>query len=314
MSGQKSIVTVTMNPAVDINVHVGQVTPDRKLRCSQPREEPGGGGINVSRAISRLGGQSRCLFTHGGANGKLVQTLIAHEKIEYHSLRVNGLTRQSFTAAEEDSGRQYRFTMPGPRLTEKEYEAMLETIKSITPPPSFLVASGSLPPGVPDDFYGSLSHYARTHDIRFIVDTSGPSLRKAVDAGVYLLKPNMRELQELVGYKIEDENQQIRSARELIGKKKTRLVVLSLGAGGALFVSAEQTVHLRSPSVPIRSKIGAGDSMVAGMVLALARGHDPLDAARFGVASGAAAVMTKGSELCRRGDTERLYDDLVKNR
>ncbi len=312
MENQKPIVTITMNPAVDVSVAVNQVTPDLKLRCSQPREEPGGGGINVSRAISRLGGQSRCYYTFGGANGNLFETLIEKEQIPGTSMKVAGLTRQSFTVMEETSGRQYRFTMPGPLLDQKEWESVLKTIESLHPVPSFIVASGSLPPGVPDDFFGRLSKIAKQKDIRCIVDTSGRPLRKAVEAGVFLLKPNMRELQDLLQQQVENEEQQVRAAKQLIGRGKAHMVVLSLGAGGALFVSAEQTAHLRSPSVPIRSKIGAGDSMVAGIVLALARGYPPLEAARYGVACGAAAVMTEGSELCKREDAERLFRELER--
>jgi 6-phosphofructokinase 2 len=139
------------------------------------------------------------------------------------------------------------------------------------------------------------------------VDTAGRPLQLAAEAGAYLVKPNLRELEHIVGRKIEEEQQQADMAREIIGQKKTQAVLLSLGASGALLVSEEVSRRIASPVVPIRSRVGAGDSMVAGLVLGLAQGRSLEEAALYGVAAGSAAVMTPGSELCRREDTERIF-------
>jgi 6-phosphofructokinase 2 len=197
--------------------------------------------------------------------------------------------------------------MPGPRLEEGEWRGLLDSIFRRDPSPDYLVASGSLPRGVPEDFYARLCAWAAVGEVRVIVDTAGRPLQLAAEAGAYLVKPNLRELEHMAGRKIEEEEQQVEMAREIIGRTKTRGVLLSLGASGALLVGEEAIRRMASPVVPIRSRVGAGDSMVAGLVLALSRGRSLEEAAVYGVAAGSAAVMTPGSELCRREDTERIF-------
>lgn len=302
------IVTLTMNPAVDKSAEVDHVGPDKKLRCERPRFEPGGGGVNVSRAAARLGGESLCLFTAGGVQGELLQQLIAQEPFELRRLEVSGRTRVNLTVYETSSGSQYRFGMPGPELSEDEWRGILKTLEELDPAPEFLVASGSLPPGVPDDFYARVADIGAEREAKVVVDTSGTPLAEATEAGLYLLKPNLRELADLTGMDLEDEADQEQAAQRLVSQGKVQAVVLSLGAAGALLVTEDGRRRLRAPTVSIRSKVGAGDSMVAGMVLALARGEGFENAVRFGVAAGAAAVKTPGSELCRREDAEALFE------
>jgi 6-phosphofructokinase 2 len=301
------IVTLTMNPALDKSVSIGHVMADRKLRCGPPRYAPGGGGVNVSRAIRRLGGESLAFYTRGGPIGEMLQDLLAEEGVSHWPLEIEGITRVSFTVFEQASKQQYRFVMPGPELHAVEWRRCLEVVFERESQPDYLVASGSLPPGVPTDFYGRLARSACQAGCRFIVDTSGDELRAAAEAGVYLLKPNMRELRHLAGKEIESEEQQQQVARQLVEQGRAEVVVVSLGAAGALLVSAEGSERVRAPTVRIQSKIGAGDSMVAGLVLALARGQSLSESVHFGVAAGAAAVATPGTELCRREETESLY-------
>jgi 6-phosphofructokinase 2 len=163
---------------------------------------------------------------------------------------------------------------------------------------------------VPGDTYTAVAKTARALGARPILDTSGAALREARTAGWYLLKPNLRELQQLAGRALETDPERIEAARGFIDQGWCKGVVLSMGAAGALLVTAEKALHVRSPTVPIESRVGAGDSMVGGLVLALSRGRPLPDAVRFGVAAGAAAVMTPGTELCRRADTERLYEQM----
>jgi 6-phosphofructokinase 2 len=298
-----------VNPSIDKSSYVNQVIPGRKLRCQPPRHEPGGGGINVSRAIHRLGGQSVALYTAGGATGQMLQDLLGDEGVINHRpIPIENLTRQNLTVLEEASGQQYRFGMPGPALKDAEWQRCLDEVAMLNPKTGYIVASGSLPSGVPDDFYARVASLAREMGSRTIVDTSGEPLRLAAREGVYLLKPNLRELSQLAGRDLDDEAQQEAAAWDLVDTGQSELVVVSLGAAGALLVSSAGHKRLRSPTVPIRSRVGAGDSMVAGLVLALARGASLYDAARFGVAAGAAAVMTPGTELCRREDVEQLYE------
>ncbi len=307
------IVTLTMNPALDISADVDRVVPEHKLRCGQPDFAPGGGGINVARAIARLGGAAGAIYTCGGPFGRLLQDLLNAEDLTSQAVAIVGPTRMSFTAGEQSSQQQYRFAMPGPQLQETEWQRCLDMLASLDPAPDYLVASGSLPPGVPIDFYARLSRITAAKHSRLIVDTSGEALRAtlAEGRGVYAVKPNLRELRILAGNELADEQQQEAVARDIIAQGQSEVLILSLGAAGALLVTADGSERLRAPTVPIRSKIGAGDSTVAGFTLGLARGMPLRAAVRFGIAAGAAAVMTPGTELCRREDTERLYEQIA---
>jgi 6-phosphofructokinase 2 len=306
----KRIVTVTVNPTIDVNTRVDQVVPEKKLRCENPRREPGGGGVNVSRAIQRLGGSSTALYLAGGPTGDMLQQLLATEGLKCTSVPTEGWTRENFIVSESQSEQQFRFGMPGPDIAEREWSRCLESLREMRPHPDYIVASGSLSPGVPEDFFGRISVIAKESGSRLIVDTSGTPLHHAARAGAYLFKPNMAEFERLVGERLSEEREMAAAGRRLIEEGHCSVIVLSLGAGGALLITSEGSEHIRTPTVPVRSKVGAGDSMVAGIVLSLARGLDVPSAVRFGVAAGAAAVMTEGTELCRRDDTERLYEEI----
>ncbi len=305
----KSIVTITLNPTIDKSASIDHVVPERKLRCGVPRYEPGGGGLNVSRAVRQLGGESKAVYLSGGLQGKRLQHLLNEEGLDHHPVEITEWTRENLIIYEENTGQQYRFGMPGPEISEKEWQGVLDALSGVDGKPDFLVASGSLPPGIPEDFYARMAAKCRKEGIKFILDTSGKPLRKGVEEGVYLLKPNVDELKALAGKPdFDDEAHLEERARDLIRDGKNEVVVTSLGAAGAMLVWRDECRRLRAPTVSIKSKVGAGDSMVAGIVLSLARGWSIPEAAKFGVAAGAAAVMTPGTELCRRDDTEQLYE------
>ncbi|MFQ5882032.1 MAG: 1-phosphofructokinase family hexose kinase [Candidatus Methylomirabilales bacterium] len=305
------IVTVTMNASIDKSCTIDRVVPERKLRCNPPCYEPGGGGINVSRAIRKLGGESLALYPSGGPTGQMLQELLDQEGLNHRAIPSEGWTRVNLTVLEESTGQQFRFVMPGPTLRHSEWQRCLDELAAVAPQPDYVVASGSLPPGVPDDFFARVVRIANDLGARSIVDTSGEALRVAAREGVYLLKPNLRELSQLAGRALDDEPNQEAAAIEMIEAGGCETVAVSLGGAGVLLVSRQEHERLRSPTVPIVSKVGAGDSMVAGIVLSLARGESLRNAVRFGVAAGAAAVMTPGAELCRREDTERLYKRMI---
>ena len=309
----KKIVTLTINPALDKISGVKQVIPNQKLRCDSPKHEAGGGGINVSRAIHRLEGESLAIFPCGGPNCAILKRKLDQEKIKFQTIPIDSESRENITIFEGNSQQQFRFIMPGPKLTEDEIKETLVLIEGLNPKPDFLIASGSTPRGVPIDFYQKVADLAKQIDSRLILDTSGEPLKLAAEKGVYLLKPNMRELGYLAGNSIESEAHQREAAQEIIDSGKAEVVVVSLGAGGALLVTEEIAEHLRTPTVPIRSKLGAGDSMVAGIVLKLAQGEDIRQATMYGIAAGAATVMTEGIELCQKSDTDRLYERLMEN-
>ena len=303
----KTIATLTLNPTIDKSSSVDHVVAERKLYCKTPRFEPGGGGVNVARAIRKLGGESLLLYPAGGLTGKRLQELLDEEGLNHRPFPIKGVNRESLVILEESTGQQYRFGMPGPQLNKEEWEPLIQELASMEPPPDYVVASGSLPPGVPSDFYARVAQVGKKRGAKVIIDVSGESLDVALQEGVFLIKPNVREFRELVGQEIKEESQIKTAARKIVENGRCEVVVISLGAAGVLVVSEKFSEHIRPPTVPIISKVGAGDSMVAGIVLSLARGNSLKESVIFGVATGTAAVMTTGTELCRREDVERLY-------
>ncbi|MFP4378492.1 MAG: 1-phosphofructokinase family hexose kinase [Spirochaetales bacterium] len=311
----RPIITLTMNPAVDKSADAPRITVDTKLRCAHVRRDPGGGGINVSRAVAKLGGESTAVYVSGGVEGELLEALLAKEELVEAPVSVNDSIRENLTVIEEGSGDQYRFGMPGPTLSDAELGAVRDRLHSVLGADAFLVASGSLPESVAPSFYAQVADLALEAGAHFVLDTSGDALRAAVErGGATLIKPNRRELAELVGSSELEQPEVRNAAAKLIRDGKVEHVVVSLGAGGAYLVNKQGSVKFDSPSVPVKSRIGAGDSMIAGMVLALAQGKEPAEAVKRGVAAGAAAVMTPGTELCRREDAERIYHEISASR
>lgn len=311
MEQTHSIFTLTPNPSIDKSALVAQVIAEHKLRCEAPTFEPGGGGINVARAVYKLGGQARALYLAGGFSGRLLESLLDNENINHRRIAIEGWTRENLTIYEESSGQQYRFGMPGPVIKTAEWQQCLEQLQSESA--DFIVASGSLPPGAPQDAYARLAQLARERNSKLVMDTSSPAFQHALEAGVYLIKPNLRELSLWADQPIEDETHLHNIVTDIVKQELSEIVMVSLGAGGALCVSKDQTLRLNAPMVPIQSKVGAGDSMVAGMVFSLACGKSLDKAARYGVAAGTAAVMTPGSELCRLEDVEKLYPQITSS-
>lgn len=305
------IVTLTMNPAIDKSSTVGNVIAERKLYCTAPRFEPGGGGINVCRAIKKLGGESLALYPSGGPTGEMLQLLFDQEGLTHRPVPVKRWSRENLIVLEESSGQQYRFGMPGPDLGDEEWRQCLYELLNIKPKPDYIVASGSLPPGVPPDFYARIVRTGKDMNAKVILDTSGEALSLALKEGVFLIKPNIREFRDLLGQDEKEESQIKVAARKFVESGQSEVVVISLGASGALMVSKDVDEHIVPPTVPIISKVGAGDSMVAGIVLSLSLGRTLKEAVCFGIAAGTAAVMTPGTELCRREDTERLYQEML---
>jgi 6-phosphofructokinase 2 len=304
------ILTVTMNPAVDIATSTGTVTPTHKLRCDIPRRHPGGGGINVARVVHRLAGDCAALYPAGGVNGELIQRLLDEEGVNSICMAIAGETRESFSVSESSTGLEYRFVLPGPELMPHEWQACLDHFSALAVPPRYLVTSGSLPPGVPVDFYARLTRLAKPLGVKVVLDTSGPALAAALEAGVYLVKPSLRELRDLYSQALETESQWRRAAEQLVVQGMAEVVVLSMGEGGAWLFTNEGACF--APSLPIKvvSAIGAGDSFVGAMVWALARGLELQAAFRYGVAAGSAALLSKGTGLSLSEDVARLYGEV----
>jgi 6-phosphofructokinase 2 len=303
------IVTLTMNPALDIATATDRVVPAHKLRCAAPRYDPGGGGINVARAVHALGGEAVAIFPAGGAAGEMIRHLLEQEGVTHHPIAIAGFTRESLAVDERQTGKQYRFILPGPEISQRDQERCLDELALLAPEADFIVASGSLPLGVSDDFYARVAELAKKLGKRLILDTSGPALKRA-GGGMYMLKPSLRELEDLSGREIRSGGDQERAARQIVKQSRSEIVVLSLGAEGALVATADGCERFAAIPVEASSTVGAGDSMLAGIVLGLSRGLPLHEAVRFGMAAGAAALFGAGTQLCRRADVERLYQSM----
>lgn len=308
----KSVLTITLNPTVDKSCEADGIKPDKKIRCSQPRYEPGGGGINVSRGLERLGIKSVALFTSGGRTGELLVKLLQKENVDCKAVPVTAETRENFIVVDTTRNDQFRFGMPGEEITPEEADAIHSEILNISPLPEIVVISGSLPPGIKPQFLNKLVKELKAKNVKVIADTSGEALAEILKEGVYLLKPNLGELSKLTGIDELDNDSADEAAKQLIDEGKAEIVVVSMGPQGAYLVTKYETLHVPAPSVKKMSTVGAGDSMVAGMVSVLANGGTHSKMARMGVACGSAATMSKGTGLFTKENAEKLYKWLSK--
>jgi 6-phosphofructokinase 2 len=307
-----AIVTLTMNPALDVATATEIIVPSTKLRCEEPRYDPGGGGINVARAVHMLGGDALAVFPAGGASGEMIRSALEAEGVPQAVVPVAGVTRESLAVVERQSAKQYRFLLPGPPLGAADQERCLDALAAHAKGAVFIVASGSLPPGVPDDFYARVARLAGDCGARFVLDSSGKALIGAgIGTGIFLIKASLHELQHLCGAPLAGEAAQENAARAIVTDGRCEVLVVSLGGEGALLATTGGCRRFPAARVAALSSIGAGDSMLAGMLVSLVRGWPLDDALRFGLAAGAAALLRPGTELCRKEDTERLYRELT---
>jgi len=305
------VLTLTINPCIDVSSQVDRVVPEDKLRCDVPCYDPGGGGINVARVVHTLGGNSLAVWTTGGLTGDLLGKLLDETGMAHLPLPVTGLTRQNLIVFERTTTLQYRFGMPGWPLSSAEQLACGLAIGERAADARVIVLSGSLPPETPVNFYRRIIDRLPAGP-RVLVDTSGAALRESIGPGVFLIKPNRREMHLLTGCRLDSEASLADAAIGLVRDGAAEVVVVSLGGDGVLYADAEGTETIRSPDVPIQSKVGAGDSMVGGIAVGLARGDSVSTAVRLGTAAGTATVMSTGTQLCRREDVERLYAEILQ--
>jgi 6-phosphofructokinase 2 len=308
------ILTITVNPALDLSTEAPAVIPDQKLRCSAPRVQPGGGGVNVSRAIANLGGHSRTLIAYGGHTGAILVDKLEAEGLEPISLDVTYPTRESVTVRDAANGLQYRFMMPGPPWTAEDCTAARQAMAREMRGGDLVVKSGSNPPGMPDDFFMDLNREVTSAGGRLIVDTSGPALVRAGAGGadLFTLRMDLAEARELSGRALVRIEDVAEFARELRRNGAAEIVLVAAGAQGTVIDCAEWTGLTRPPVVVPLSKVGAGDSFVAAFCLALTRGADPVEACAWGTAAAASAVTTADTDLCNREDTERYVKQVTR--
>ena len=307
----EKIVTLTLNPAIDKSTSVRSIVPDKKLRCKPAKYEPGGGGVNVSRGLIRFGIASTAIYLAGGHSGKFYEELLNEEKVQSLVIPISGRTRENMIVVDESSNLQYRFGMPGPEIKEAEWKYCLQLIEEAKGI-EYLVVSGSVPNGIPENFFNMLAVVCKKIECRLVVDTSGEPLKQAVKEGVYLLKPNLGELSMLHGVEELREHEAESAAKEIISKGGAEVIVISMGASGAMLVTKDEVYCSTSPTVKKKSTVGAGDSMVAGLVKAISQQWDWMDVLKYGIATGTATTLNPGTELFKREDVDSLYEKLKR--
>jgi 6-phosphofructokinase 2 len=307
------IVTLTLNPAIDKSTEIDRLVPEKKMRCPFLTIEAGGGGINVSKAIKELGGESIAIFPYGGLNGEVLLQLLSEKSISTKGVKINENTRENFVVNENSTNRQYRFVMPGLTISKEDLLRIKEVILSIKDA-TYLVFSGSLPAGLPENLIMErVAEFAREKGMKLIVDTSGEPLKVALDKGVHLLKPNLSELSSLAG-KESLELSEIDHAAELVmSSGKCEVVVVSMGPAGAMLFTKKTKRKFTAPVVKKLTTVGAGDSMVAGITWMLDQNKSIEEAVQFGIACGTAATINKGTQLFKKEDAFRLYEWMKKN-
>jgi hexose kinase, 1-phosphofructokinase family len=305
-----TFLAIALNPTVDISSEVPRIFPTHKMRTENQRVHPGGGGVNVARVIAMLGGQPELLVLPGGATGALLVEMLKDMPIELHAVPVVHQTRAAFMVFERASGQEYRFVPEGPEISADELAATMAAVRDFEG--EYVIASGSLPRGVSVDTYAEMAEIAAAKGQKFILDTSGAPLVATLErARVFLVKPSLSELETVAGGKL-DETGIAETAKRLVAEGRAEHIAVTLGRDGALLANADGVLRLPAIEVPVQSAVGAGDSFVGALVWALSQGRPIEEAFRFGMAAGAAAAITPGTELCHREDILAIFEGRYK--
>lgn len=304
---QKDILTITLNPAVDLATSVERVVAGPKLYCKTPRIDPGGGGINVARAIRKLNGSARALVAVGGASGQRLLDLLTAEAVPVHPVQVGGETRESFAVTDESDGAQYRFSLPGDTLGPETADLLIAEITSEAPRDGYVVLSGGVAPGLGDDYPERIRAALSSTTDGLIVDTSKTALERLINdpaAPLFLLRLDKREAEQAAGHAIAGLREAADFAARMIDRGVARNISIGGAAAGSILVTESNRYLCRAPEVPVVSKIGAGDAFVGALTLSLARGSQFDTALQWAVAAATATMSTPGTGLCALQDVE----------
>lgn len=308
------IVTVTSNPVLDRTLTVPRIVFNEMVRATASRLDWGGKGLNVSRALQALGAESVAMGFVGGATGRVLERGLSDVGIATDFVHIAGETRTNIVITDAGAERYVKVNEAGPTVRAQELATFLDRVRQRVRPDDIWVLSGSLPPGVPSDFYAQLITLVQGRGARALLDSNGEPLRLGCAAGPYLVKPNVVEAAEVM--RIENLEREISSdadaleAAEFFLRQGVELVALSLGADGLLLVSKQRAVWARPPRVRARNPVGAGDALLAGLAWALERGLPPEEMARWGVASGTAAAMREGVSVGTLAEVEALCESV----
>lgn len=293
---KSKIITITLSPCIDKSTSVDKFIPEKKLKCAYPLLEAGGGGINVSRALKNFKTNSLCIYIAGGYTGKILSNLVYHEGL--HAVPVNSdlNTRENFIVFENQTHLQFRFGMPVNSVADTEWKKVIAALKKEKA--SDVIVSGSINPSINPLFFREINDYVKKHNCRLIVDTAGEPLKSILKTGAFLIKPNQNEFSGLFGKKQLSSKQIVEKAKTMVKAKKVDNIVVSLGGEGAVLVNKNGALHFIPPQVEVKSTVGAGDSMIAGIVYQLNNGHTIEEAVKFGIACGTATTNNSGMQLC----------------
>ncbi len=297
----KQITTLTLNPALDLTLRVLRLNHDDSNRVESVRKDPGGKGINVSRVLHELGRDVNTLTFLGGPTGMAFRRLMNQQGVPVHAVTLRSETRQNIIITETEGNAQTRLHQREAEVRPRELERMRELIEKYAEKTDFLALGGTLPPGVPEDFYQKLILHLRERKVKCALDGDGESYRLGVAALPFMIKPNQYELPRLVGRKIEDRRQMKAAIWELL-ERGIEAVVVSLGKEGALGATGKEIWLARPPLVATGSTVGSGDSLVAGFLLKWSEGASLRECLKFGVAAGTATALTPGTELLHAKD------------
>ena len=299
------IATVTLNPSLDRTVTVEELVLDEANRWTSLRRDPGGKGINVSRVIHELGGDTVAYGFIGGIDGETLKHLLQHQGVPFDFTQIKGEIRSNFIITVTASRHQTRIEAPGPHIMRHELQKLVQKVKHISPKPDYLVFAGSVPPAVPDDIYRQLIEAAKNNGIKTVLDSDNKWLKEGIKAKPNVIKPNVHEAEELLDKHLRSERAIVKALKLLVDGG-IEVAVISRGKEGLIAANGEKVIKAIPPEVEVRSTVGAGDSTIAGLVLKLNEGLDLDEACRWAAAAGTAATLTPGTELCRREDVERL--------
>jgi 6-phosphofructokinase 2 len=307
------IATVTLNPSLDKIVTVEELVVDEANRWTSLRRDPGGKGINVSRVVHELGGETIAYGFIGGIDGETLKHLLQQQKVPFDFTPIEGEIRSNFIITDLKTHRQTRIDAPGPHILNRELKKLIQKITHIKPKPDFIVFAGSVPPGVPADIYRQLIEKVKSSGIKTVLDSDNQWLKEGIKAKPNVIKPNVHEAEELLETNLKDEAAIVEALKTLI-KRGIEIAVISRSKDGLIIANEEKILKVTPPQVEVRSTVGAGDSTVAGLVLKLSQGQGIDEACRWAVAAGTAATLTPGTELCRREDVERLLPQVKVER
>jgi 6-phosphofructokinase 2 len=301
-----NIITLTINPALDKSAKVDGLVPEQKLQCHSIVYQPGGGGINVSRVLNRLDEQTHCIVTSGGDTGQNLNELLLKEGIHPKTISIKAWTRENLSVVDTKTNFQYRFGMPSNGLQDVELDEIKSALDNYLNNGDILVLSGSLPQNVPTDYYATLIKHVSHKNIKIVIDTSGPALTEALKEKIFLVKPNQRELAQWAGKEFLSSTEQEAFALDMVTSGKATYVVVSLGARGAFMASKEGVVYQSTPSITVKSTIGAGDSMVAGLIYGIKNDLSVSDILKWGVACGVSTTMSEGTNLASKSNIDNV--------